>query len=59
MVLLLNQTFTSGELQVECVVESSAIGGGGAYIGAEGSLHQLGKVGLEQMDGRPSTTFMP
>jgi hypothetical protein len=27
MLLLLNRTFISGELQVECVVESSAIGG--------------------------------
>jgi hypothetical protein len=24
-----------------------------AYIGVEGSLHRLGKVGLEQMDGTP------
>jgi hypothetical protein len=45
--------FTSGKLQVECVVESLAVGGG-AYIGAERSLHRLGKVSLEQMDGWPA-----
>jgi hypothetical protein len=37
---------------VECVVESLVIGE--TYIGAEGRLHRLGKVGLEQMDGRPT-----
>jgi hypothetical protein len=34
-----------------CATESSAMVG---YIGAEGSLHRLGKVGFEQMDDRPA-----
>jgi hypothetical protein len=29
----------------------------GAYIGVEGSLHRLGKVNLEQMDGQPTGHF--
>jgi hypothetical protein len=46
------RTFTSGELQNECYF--CVFSHRGAYMGVEGSLHQLVKVGLEQMGGRPA-----
>jgi hypothetical protein len=52
VLLLLNQILYKWRItcRVCCLVFSHQ----GAYIGAEGSLHRLGEVGLEQMDGQPA-----